>query len=157
MTTGDRLGALERLRTTGRDLVSLLSGASDDHLARRPSEAEWSAAEVISHLGDAELVYATRLRLIVAQDLPRLSWYDEEAWVERFGPLDEDTRATMARWRALRDNNVRLLESLAEEEWARSGMHESEGRLTVEAIVKRMVAHDRNHLDQIRAALSSRK
>jgi len=156
MTNSDRLGSLEQLRGTGRDLVSLLSGVSDDHLARRPDEAEWSAREVISHLSDAELTYAMRLRLVVAQERPRLTWYDEEAWVERFGGLDEDARNTLSRWRALRDNNVRLLESLATEEWERAGIHDTDGLLTVEAIAKRMVAHDRTHLDQIRSALSRR-
>src|SRR5688500_10372870 len=38
MTTGDRLSSLEHLRTTGRDLVSLVSGVSDDHLTRTPAE-----------------------------------------------------------------------------------------------------------------------
>jgi uncharacterized damage-inducible protein DinB len=152
----DRLDSLEHLRSTGRDLVSLVSGVHDDHLARRPSETEWSAREVIAHLSDAELVYSNRLRLMVAQDRPRLTWYDEEAWVERFGPLDEDARNILARWRALRDANVRLLESLAEEEWRRDGIHDTDGLLTVETIAKRMVTHDRTHLDQIRTALAAR-
>ena len=154
MAAGDRLTSLEHVRATGRDLVSLVSGVSDDHLERRPAEGEWSARDVIGHLADAELVYSMRLRLIVAQDRPRLTWYDEEAWVERFGPLDEDARVTLARWRALRDANVRLLESLADEEWERGGIHDSDGMLSVETIAKRMVTHDRTHLDQIRTALS---
>ncbi len=157
MTAGDRLTVLEHVRATGRDLVSLVSGVSDEHLARRPAEGEWSARDVIGHLADAELVYAIRLRLIVAQDRPRLTWYDEEAWVERFGPLDEDARVSLARWRGLRDANGRLLESLAEEEWLRGGIHDTDGMLTVEAIAKRMVAHDRTHLDQIRTALAGRR
>ena len=156
MTTGDRLSSLEHLRATGRDLVSLVSGVSDDHLARSPAEDQWSAAEVIAHLADAELVYANRLRLVVAQDRPRLPWYDEQEWVARFGQLDEDARVTLARWRALRDSNVRLLEALVDEEWERAGIHDTDGLMTVEAIAKRMVAHDRTHLDQIRAALSGK-
>ena len=156
MGTDDRLSALEHVRATGRDLVSLVSGVNDDHLERRPAEGEWSARDVIGHLADAELAYSMRLRLIVAQDRPRLTWYDEEAWVERFGSLDEDARVTLARWRALRDANVRLLESLADEEWERGGIHDTDGMLTVETIAKRMVAHDRTHLDQIRTALSRR-
>jgi hypothetical protein len=156
MIASDHGHLLEQLRSTGRDLVSLLSGVNDEHLGRRPSEAEWSAREVISHLTDAELVQSTRLRLVVAQERPRLTWYDEESWVERFGPLDGDTRDTLARWRALREANLRLFDSLADEEWLRAGIHESDGLLTVEAIAKRMVAHDRAHLDQIRTALSSR-
>jgi hypothetical protein len=156
MTTGDRLSSLEHLRSTGRDLVSLLSGVSDDHLTRSPSEEEWSATEVISHLADAELVYANRLRLVVAQDRPRLPWYDEQEWVARFGQLDEDARVTLARWRALRDSNVRLLEALVDAEWERAGIHDTDGLITVETIARRMVAHDRTHLDQIRAALSGK-
>ena len=156
MATADRLSALEHVRATGRDLVSLVSGVNDDHLERRPAEGEWSARDVIGHLADAELAYSMRLRLVVAQDRPRLTWYDEEAWVERFGPLDEDARVTLARWRALRDANVRLLESLADEEWERGGIHDTDGMLTVETIAKRMVTHDRTHLDQIRTALSRR-
>ena len=154
MATTDHLTALEQVRATGRDLVSLVSGVGDDHLERRPAEGEWSAREVIGHLADAELAYAMRLRLMVAQDRPRLTWYDEQAWVERFGPLDEDARVSLTRWRTLRDANVRLLESLAAEEWTRGGIHDTDGLLTVEAIAKRMVAHDRTHLDQIRTALS---
>jgi hypothetical protein len=154
MTTSERLTALEQLRGTGRDLVSLVSGASDAHLGHRPAPEEWSAQEVIGHLADAELNAATRLRLIVAQDRPRLAWYDEQGWVERFGPLDDDARLTLARWRALREANLRLLESLADEEWERAGIHDSDGLLTVDAIATRMVAHDRTHLDQIRGALS---
>jgi hypothetical protein len=154
MAASDPLRSLEQLKSTGRDLVSLLSGVSDEQLGRRPDEAEWSAREVISHLADAELVQSTRVRLIVAQERPRLTWYDEESWVERFGPLDEDTRETLARWRALRDANVRLFASLAPEEWQRAGIHDTDGLLTVETIAKRMVAHDRTHLDQIRTALS---
>jgi uncharacterized damage-inducible protein DinB len=154
MTDGDRLNALEHVRATARDLVSLVSGVNDDHLERRPAEGEWSAREVIGHLADAELAYAMRLRLIVAQDRPHLTWYDEEAWVERFGPLDEDARVSLARWRALRDANVRLFESLEAEEWLRGGIHDTDGMLTVETIAKRMVTHDRTHLDQIRKALA---
>jgi uncharacterized damage-inducible protein DinB len=156
MATTDHLAQLEQVRATGRDLVSLVSGASDDHLERRPDEGEWSAREVIGHLADAELAYAMRLRLVVAQDRPKLTWYDEGAWVERFGPLDEDARVALTRWRTLRDANVRLLESLAEEEWQRAGIHDTDGLLTVETILKRMVTHDRTHLDQIRAALAAR-
>jgi hypothetical protein len=150
----DHLGVLEHLRTTGRDLVSLISGVDDSHLHRSPGEAEWSATQVISHLADAELVYGTRMRLIVTEPTPHLAAYDENAWVERFSELDDDPRATLARWRALRDSNVRILESLEPAEWQLFGIHAETGRMTVDTIAERMVAHDKNHLDQIRRALA---
>jgi hypothetical protein len=154
MADADRWGVLERLRGTARDLVSLTGAEHDVHLRHKRSRDEWSAAEVLAHLADAELVYATRLRLIVAQDRPQLVWYDEQGWVERFGALDADPRDTLVRWRTLRDANVRLLESLAPAEWERVGVHEHDGELTVDTIAARMAAHDRDHLNHIRSALS---
>ena len=155
MTSGDRGGLLDRLRRTSADLVSLTGGAGDDQLRRRPDAREWSAFEVLAHLADAELVYATRLRLIVTQERPPLVSYDEQGWVQRFAALEEDPRTTVGRWRSLREANVALLRSLSDEEWARAGVHEDDGDLTVEAIVGRMVRHDADHLAQIRRALSS--
>ena len=143
-----------RLRSTGRDLVSLVTGADAAALHREPEPGEWSAATVVSHLADAELVYAVRLRLIIAEDRPMLTAFDENAWAERFGELDEDPKDSLARWRALRDNNLRLIDSLVEGEWERSGIHAQKGLLTVAGVVKLLAEHDRAHLDQIRRALA---
>ena len=146
---------LERLRTTGRDLVSLVSGADAADLRREPAPGEWSAAMVVAHLADAELVWSVRLRMIVADDRPTLTPFDENAWAERFGDVDKDVRDTLQRWRALRDSNIRLLDSLVDDEWERTGSHPQRGVLSVTALVKSQAEHDRTHLDQIRAALSS--
>lgn len=146
---------LDRLRTTGRDLVSLVSGADAVDLRREPAPGEWSAAVVVSHLADVELVWSVRLRMVVADDRPTLVPFDESAWAERFGDLDEDVRDTLQRWRAVRDANLRLLDSLVDEEWERAGSHPQRGPLTVAALVKLQAEHDRIHLDQIRSALAS--
>lgn len=154
--SADPASSLERLRTTPRDLVSLVSGAEPVALRREPAPGEWSAAVVVAHLADAELTWGMRLRLVVTDDRPVLTPWDEEAWAERFGDLDEDVRETLQRWRSLRDNNLRLLDSLVEGEWERAGVHPQRGVLTVTALVKSQADHDRTHLDQIRQALAAR-
>ena len=145
---------IDRLRVTVRDLLALTSGATPDQLAKAPAEGEWSAAQVVAHLTDAELVYSVRLRMVLIDDHPALAAYDENAWAARFGALDEDPKFTVARWRALREHNLRLFRSLAAAEWERAGLHEERGRLTVAAIAELMADHDRTHLDQIRTALA---
>ncbi|HEX2039569.1 MAG TPA: DinB family protein, partial [Acidimicrobiales bacterium] len=145
---------LERLRTTGRDLVSLVASAEPSALRREPEPDEWSAATVVCHLADAELVYGVRLRLIVAEERPVLTPYDEQAWADRFGDLDEDPKDTLARFRTLRDANLRLLDALVDGEWDRTGVHQQRGLLSVSGTVKLMAEHDRTHLDQIRRALA---
>lgn len=145
---------LERLRTTARDLVSLVSGADVAALRREPAPGEWSAATVVAHLADDELVWGVRLRMIVADDRPVLTPFDERAWADRFGELDDDVRDTLQRWRAVRESNLRLLDALAEGEWQRDGVHPQRGPLTVRDMVKTQAEHDRTHLDQIRRALA---
>jgi uncharacterized damage-inducible protein DinB len=145
---------LDRLRSTSRDLVSLVTGAEPAALRREPMPGEWSAATVVSHLADAELVYGVRLRLIVAEDRPMLTAFDEEAWADRFADVDDEPKETLTRWRALRDSNLRLLDALVDGEWERTGVHQQKGIMSVTAVVKLLAEHDRAHLDQIRHALA---
>jgi hypothetical protein len=147
---------VELLKGTARDLVSLVSGADGPSLRREPGFREWSAATTLAHLADAELVYAVRLRMVVADDKPLLTAFDENAWAERFGALDPDPRESVQRWRTVRESNVRLLESLAPAEWDRTGMHQERGVMSVAAIAKLLTEHDKGHLDQIRAALAAK-
>lgn len=155
MPPADVAAHLDRLRSTGRDLVSLVTGADPAALRREPSPDEWSAATVVAHLADAELVYGVRLRLMVAEDRPVLIAFDEEAWAERFAEVDADPRETLGRWRTVRDSNLRLLDALVDGEWERTGVHQQKGILSVAAVVKLLAEHDRAHLDQIRAALAA--
>ncbi|MCA1843094.1 MAG: DinB family protein, partial [Actinobacteria bacterium] len=99
MSTVEHSRALDRLKATARDLVSLVSGADNARLRQAPAPGEWPAATVVAHLADAELVYAVRLRMVVADERPLLAAFDENAWAERFGALDTDPRDALARWR----------------------------------------------------------
>lgn len=160
--TPDPAVALERLRATARELVSLTSGVSGDRLYRVPSQGSgagdgqesWSPAMVLAHLADAEMVYGVRLRAVLADARPFLVAYDQEEWVRRFAHLDDDPKATLGRWRVLRDANLRVFESLADEEWWRTGVHAERGEMSLASIAVVLAGHDREHLDQIRAALA---
>lgn len=154
MPTTSPAAALDRLRSTALDLVSLVTGADPGPLRAVPAPGEWSAATVVSHLADAELVYGVRARMMLTVDRPWLASFDEELWAARLGPLEPDVRESLQRWRVLRDANVRLFGSLSEEEWSREGVHDQRGALTMAALATLLVSHDRAHLDQIRRALS---
>lgn len=149
----DPAKSLATLRSTARELLALVTGASTEALARKPSALEWSARQVVTHLADAEMVYAVRMRLVLAQREPELVAYDERDWAARFD-LGEDVKEAVARWRAVRDVNLRVLDSVVAAEWSRAGHHQERGRETLAEIVAVMADHDRGHLDQIRSALS---
>lgn len=146
--SADRSRRLEALRQTLELLPESIARVGvDGHDARRRPE-DWSLREVVAHLADAETVYGVRLRLLVATDDPVLQGYDEEAWTRRFGPL-ETVESALDRWRSLREANLRLLDSLTEAEWRRTGRHSERGVESVEDQLVRMEEHDVGHLRQL--------
>lgn len=146
--------ALDRLKGTPRELVALLGTARTEVLQRPPADGEWSPATVVAHLADAELVYSVRIRMAVTADRPYLAGFDENAWVRRFAELETDAKESLARWRTLRDANLRLLASLEPDEWKLTGMHAERGEMSVTQIADLLVQHDHAHLAQIRAGLA---
>jgi hypothetical protein len=68
------------LAATLAELQERTGGLPDDLIARRPEPGEWSVAELLGHLWDAELADAFRARAILAQDRPQLPAYDQDAW-----------------------------------------------------------------------------
>ena len=142
------------MRATLDEVRRLTEGASADRLRRAPAPGEWSPCQVLSHLADSDLVAGVRVRMMVSQERPVLVGYDQDAWTDRFGDLDADPRDTVARWTALRQNNLGVWESLAPAEWERVGQHTERGEESVRLLVSLLGGHDLVHLDQLRQALA---
>src|SRR5271167_3462535 len=69
----------------------------------------------------------------------------------------QDASLSAGVFRALRESNLRLLESVPRERWVECyGVHEVRGRQTVEEFVRLEAAHDLNHLRQIDRILGRR-
>src|ERR1700732_938036 len=75
------------MRATLEEVPRLVATASAEQLNRSPGPGEWSPRQVLNHLSDTDLVYGTRIRMIVTQDRPTIVGYDQDAWTERFGGL----------------------------------------------------------------------
>ena len=71
-------GTLVRLRTQLDSLDAILTGATDEGLARRPADGKWSAHEHLAHLGRYHEVFFDRLDRILAEDRPQLGRYRTE-------------------------------------------------------------------------------
>ena len=140
------------LAETSAQLRGHLEHASDEALSRRPEPGEWSPAELLGHLWDAEIAHAFRARLILAQDEPTLAGYDQDAWATLARPAPQ---ALVEAFIALREANVHLARSTPPERWERWGMHAERGRTTYRLLLETMAGHDRAHLEQLRRALST--
>jgi DinB superfamily/ChrR Cupin-like domain len=131
-------------------LLLAIHGIPEADLRRPEREGKWSVADVIAHLGDLELVYAVRIRTILAgaggeQPLPSLA---QDHWVERVHRREPVSELLEQLW-FHRRMNLALRERLSEEELSRSGVHPEYGPITVADAFGRIERHDAKHLGQI--------
>src|SRR5271156_974386 len=137
-------------QATPSQLDRRLRDVVPEELIRRPAPEKWSIAEIVAHLTDAELAMGWRLRSMLANPGVALTWWDQAVWAERLGYAQQDASLSAGVFRALRESNLRLLESVPRALWIECyGVHDIRGRQTVEEFVRLEAAHDLNHLRQI--------
>jgi hypothetical protein len=157
------LGAQDPIEVLGRTPAALrvaVSGLATELLLMPESNGKWSVTEVLQHLADAELVNGFRLRMILAHDRPPLVGYDQDSWAQRLGYRSAHAETAMNDFETLRRGNLRLLESLAPDDWRRVGVHAERGVESIERLFRLVAGHDLLHLRQIArilAAVSTRR
>ena len=145
---GDPLAIIAQ--TTER-IRSLIDGRSNAELERRPTEGEWSAAEIIGHLLDDEIVNGFRLRMTLTADRPSYPGTDPDRWAALPKPPFAEV------WQAfqsLRAYNLWLMKSIPRNEWQRIGIHAEQGPENVELLFLKNAGHDLAHLDQLERAIA---
>lgn len=135
-------------RTAGA-LKDAVRGMSEEALSQVEAEGKWSVRHVLRHLADSEIVWGYRLRLVLGEERPRLTGYDQDAWAGRLGYPEADASEAMEEFEVLRRGNLRLLRRASPEDLRRVGVHEERGEESVEHMTRLYAAHDLLHLRQI--------
>jgi DinB superfamily len=147
---------LELQQSMPQKLAGLLEGKTQEELTRRPDPEKWSVAEILAHLGDAEIAISWRMRQILGSNGVKVQAFDQEAWAKAFGYANRDPRESLEFFRVVRGRNLALLRSIPGELWDNYGMHEERGKESIRHMVKLTAGHDLNHLRQIEAILNEK-
>jgi hypothetical protein len=131
---------------------SLAAGQSSEVLTTRPEPAEWSAAEVLGHIWDAELVVSFRGRSILGQSEPSLMGYDQDAWALLPRP---PFPVMVDAFEAVRASNLHLARSIPAADWERVGVHSERGRLSFRLLLQEIAGHDIAHLRQFEQTVAT--
>ena len=140
---------MDVLRQTPSALARMLDELSKAQLGQPEAPGKWSMGEVLQHLADSELVWAYRLRMVLAHDRPRLEGYDQDLWAERLSYRDADPHEAVVRFSVLRGSNLRLLERSSEDDLRRVGVHQERGEESLEHLIRLYAGHDLVHLRQL--------
>jgi hypothetical protein len=130
-------------------LEELTRGVDDATLRRPEAEGKWSMIEVVRHLTDSDVVFAFRYRMILGQDRPPITGYDQDSWARQLHYRDADLAESLELLGVLRRSNLRLLRSLTPEERQRGGMHSERGFEDIDRLMRLHAAHDLVHSRQL--------
>jgi hypothetical protein len=149
--TKGHLDLVEPLRALPRDLQAELKGLTEAQLTRRPDGGGWCIREIVGHLRDAAEVYHKRLYMMSTQTDPVLEPYDPDAFAREHGYMERPLTDMLRELTYWRSETVRLLTTLVNWNWARTGQHLESGRMSIRQMVEHMVEHEAAHLADIRA------
>lgn len=147
----NRHDSIERIRTFPARFAALITPLSAEELAKR-LPGEWSVLQIIHHVADSHMNANLRFKKPLTEDRPDLPNYDQDAFA-LLGDYDAPIDWTLQILEGLHARLVRLLESLSEEQWQRTGIHYSWGEVTIEDLARRYADHGDNHIEQIQRTL----
>lgn len=135
------------LESTAKHIASLLKAIGREKVNLKPRAGKWSAAEIVCHLADCELVFGFRLRQTLAEDGPVIQPFDQEKWAVSYPGLSAEQALEV--FTAVRKWNLLLIEIALPAAAARPVTHPDRGEMTFLTLVETMAGHDLNHLVQL--------
>jgi hypothetical protein len=145
---GDR-DPMQVLEGTPARLTKVIGGLSAADLAHPEAPGKWSMLQVLCHLVDSEIVWAYRVRRILAEDRPNIEGYDQDLWAQHLAYDRADVTETLDEIRAIRRGNLHLMRRLGPDTHARVGVHTERGEESIGHLIRMYAGHDILHMNQL--------
>jgi len=150
MTDSQLKTFLEEAESNPRQIAAAVSGLPDKVLRYKPVPGKWSILEVLGHVADIEIVYAHRLRQMLADSQPTIAHIDQNAWAQHLGYLETPAPELIAVYGLIRLHTLRLLRRLKPGDLEKGAFHpELDRQFTVAELIERIAKHGASHLGQI--------
>lgn len=121
-------------------------GEEEDFLS---APGKWSVRQIVAHLADSEIVAAHRIRQVLAEENPVMTWFDEKLWAVNLDYARRKPKQSLETLRHLRAENHALLQGVPEAAFERSGTHSVNGPKTLRQMVDAFGTHVEDHARQI--------
>lgn len=154
MTADERTELIAKLAALPPRLAELVGLLPPETLLATPIDGEWSVAQIVHHLADSHMVAFIRVKLMLTEDHPPLAPYSQPAFGQTADANHAGVQESLELLAGLHARWVRLLQSLPEEGWARTGYYtHNQNMRTLDDILRTYANHGEAHLEQIRHTL----
>lgn len=140
---------IDILRETPGAVARAVATLTPQQLKSPEAPGKWSVAGVLRHLADTDVVWGWRMRMILAQDRPAITGFDQDLWAERLDYANADPNESLEVFAVLRRDNLRLIERATADDLNRVGVHAERGEESAGYMVRLYAGHDLAHLAQI--------
>ena len=150
MTESELKKHLDSAEQSPKQIAVAVSGLLDETLRYKPAADKWCILEILAHVAEMEIVFAHRLRQMLADKKPVIAPVDQNDWASNLGYMSNLAPEMIALYGVNRHANSRLLRRMNVGGLGKSAYHpELQKDVTVADMVKRMDAHGTDHLAQI--------
>ncbi|HVT87596.1 MAG TPA: DinB family protein [Tepidisphaeraceae bacterium] len=134
----------------GRSPKAAIAGLTSEQLNWAPpasaNAGAWSIQQVILHIMDSELIGADRMKRIIAEDNPLITWWDENRFAQHLGYEQQSVEDAVTLIEINRRQFARILRTLKPQAMARTGIHTQTGKITLESELNKYIWHLNHHL-----------
>jgi hypothetical protein len=151
--TNARDDLLDELTVNANHLGDVVDGVADGALNGRPSDNEWSVAEIIGHVRAADAIWSQRILVALVHDGAPMPDVDERALQDLFAASGLTLTDQVSSFIFGRAELVGVLRTIDDRDWSRTVRHEARGEMAVIDCVDMLLRHEREHMEQIDAVV----
>jgi DinB superfamily len=127
-------------------LTLSLRGLQREDLLAFPVPGTWSIQQIAIHLADSELVFADRMKRVIAEENASLIAWSENKWVEHLRYEEQSAEDAGRLVELTRRQMARILRGQRDEAFDRKGIHSEVGPISLKELVLKSNSHLDHHL-----------
>jgi hypothetical protein len=136
---------LEKFRRGPEVLAVMLTGSAGPESDFATEPGKWNIRQILRHLVDAELVGAHRFRVMLAEDNPRITAWNQDLWAGHLDYAVRKPQESLETFRRIRADNYELFKNTPEAAFERTGVHDERGAITVKGLLAMYADHVEGH------------
>jgi hypothetical protein len=140
---------IAKIQSLPDDAARAVHGLNESQLNTPYRDGGWTVRQVVHHLADSHMNAYIRMKLILTEDNPPLKGYDQEKWAELADVAGVPVEESLSLLRSLHRRWARLLESIPDPAWSRTGLHSESGIMSLDDLLTTYARHGENHVRQI--------